>query len=370
MVAFFNTIAPHTEKPVYGTFGLFRIFLATCVAIGHLAESQWYVGRQAVFLFFVLSGYVVSYILCNDYLKARNGLLKYAMNRFLRIYPLYFVSMLVAIVFAIIFPEITRRVDVRYFYTSPFQSLDALGIWFSNINLIGLAAFDGVLVKPNFIPVAWSIGTEIVYWILIPVLLLFRPLRMLALAVGIIYTVAFVALDYTVYSKGGYKWFAWRYFAAGAALLPFMAGVYIYLTKRHRASHRMHVIALLTGLFYIAFVAVTAHWGGANIYLEGFYIPIIIGTFLIYYLSGIDSRKLPAWLQWLENVGGNLAYGVLLFHMLVEVLVMFCEPSFTGRSWRLALTVIPLTYVVAAIAYWLVEKPMDKVRRKFRTKVH
>ncbi len=350
---------------MYGTFGFFRLFLATCVVIGHVADQKWYIGRQAVFLFFALSGYVVTYVLCNDYLKSPNGLVKYGVNRFLRIYPLYFVAMLVAIVFAILFPEITRKVDVRYFYISPFKDISSMGTWLANFSLVGLASFDGMLVAPNFVPVAWSIGTEIVYWILVPVLLIFPRLRLLALVIGVVYTLVFVALDYMVYSRGGYRWFYWRYFAVLGALLPFMVGVYGYYLKRHEGSRRTHITAALAALFYLVALAVAGNVG-INIYLEGTYALIIVGFFILYYLSGIDSRRLPKWLSWLDNVSGNLAYGVLLFHMLVSLLVLSFDPSIAARSWKLALIVIPLTYIVAAITYCLVEMPIDKVRAKFR----
>src|ERR1700678_2524825 len=75
---------------VFGVFGIYRYILATMVMTAHSAPLIWlFVGTYAVRAFFVLSGYVVCYILHNDYLRQEKGVWKYAINRALRIYPTY-----------------------------------------------------------------------------------------------------------------------------------------------------------------------------------------------------------------------------------------------------------------------------------------
>ncbi len=71
-------------------FGTYRTFLALMVVALHLGGLS--MGGYAVFGFYVLSGYLMTLIMQNNYGYSALGFYKYALNRFLRIYPIYWVS--------------------------------------------------------------------------------------------------------------------------------------------------------------------------------------------------------------------------------------------------------------------------------------
>lgn len=76
-------------------FGTCRTALAMMVVMLHYAKLA-YIGNYAVFGFFALSGYLMTFIMQKNYGYTTRGLGAYALNRFLRIYPLYWMSCLVA----------------------------------------------------------------------------------------------------------------------------------------------------------------------------------------------------------------------------------------------------------------------------------
>lgn len=69
-------------------FGFYRVYLALLVVAHHLGGLTG-LGSYAVFGFYMLSGYLMTFIMCRNYHHTTTGFLKYSLNRFLRIYPTY-----------------------------------------------------------------------------------------------------------------------------------------------------------------------------------------------------------------------------------------------------------------------------------------
>ena len=76
--------------------GIYRFLLALNVVIFHLLGVPA-IGPFAVFSFFVLSGFLMTLIMKETYGYSLSGLSKYAMNRFLRLFPSYWVLLLITI---------------------------------------------------------------------------------------------------------------------------------------------------------------------------------------------------------------------------------------------------------------------------------
>lgn len=72
-------------------FGTYRTLLAVMVIFLHLGGMP-VIGGYAVFGFYILSGYLMTLIMHKNYGYTRDGVARYAINRFLRIYPIYWVS--------------------------------------------------------------------------------------------------------------------------------------------------------------------------------------------------------------------------------------------------------------------------------------
>ena len=77
-------------------FGTYRTLLAMMVVVFHLG-GVYALGYYAVFGFYILSGYLMTFIMQNNYGYSLRGRASYALNRFLRIYPVYWVSAVVSL---------------------------------------------------------------------------------------------------------------------------------------------------------------------------------------------------------------------------------------------------------------------------------
>ena len=78
--------------------GTLRTLLAISVFLVHSQPHDLLVGGQiAVQLFYMFSGFLISFILIENksYLSVKN----FYFNRFLRLYPIYFITALVTIIF-------------------------------------------------------------------------------------------------------------------------------------------------------------------------------------------------------------------------------------------------------------------------------
>ena len=128
--------------------GAFRLALAGLVFISHVSNIQ--TGRIGVALFFLLSGYWISDLWSRQSV-ASTGL--FFLNRFLRIWPIYMVVVLVA------------------------AWLLGRTLHIPNIILFGVASMQGV--KP--LGVEWSLDIEAQFYLLLPLIMLARLPAWLAL---------------------------------------------------------------------------------------------------------------------------------------------------------------------------------------------
>jgi len=139
--------------------GYFRFFLAVAVAANHL----WIiggVGRYAVFSFYILSGYLMTTIIIEKYGTSKTGLYKYALNRFLRIYPMYLMAFAITIIaLYILGAENVTKLDSNISIPSSIKG------WFMNITLFGL----DFGVKSRTIPPSWTLFVEVFFYAFIPI---------------------------------------------------------------------------------------------------------------------------------------------------------------------------------------------------------
>ncbi|MDH7588579.1 acyltransferase family protein [Serratia bockelmannii] len=138
--------------------GYFRFILAALVCSNHL----WIiggVGRYAVFSFYILSGYLMTTVVCERYGTSFDGIKRYAVNRLLRIYPIYLLVFFLTIISIIIWgAENTHVIDPNLSIPSTIKG------WLMNTTLIGLN-FD---VQERTIPPSWTLFIELFFYAVIP----------------------------------------------------------------------------------------------------------------------------------------------------------------------------------------------------------
>ena len=158
----------YKEIAYFPGFNALRFFAAFLVVIFHIEETRlmfelpnhtdWSIvshGRLAVTFFFVLSGFLITYLLLKEH--ARHGdvsVSRFYMRRVLRIWPLYF--FMVALGLAVI-PLLSKAAKVPY--ESPYGALEALPYY-----LFFMPFLVNLFYGNHFLTPLWSIGVEEIYY--------------------------------------------------------------------------------------------------------------------------------------------------------------------------------------------------------------
>ena len=140
--------------------GLFRFFLAVNVMIFHILKVP-NIGPFAVYSFFVLSGFLMTTIMKENYGYNLLGFKIYAFNRFLRLFPLHWILLLIAFTIVLLVGD-----NFASAYNGSFGiPTDVISI-IANITLI-YPSFHPIEVTPRLSPASWALTVELFYYILI-----------------------------------------------------------------------------------------------------------------------------------------------------------------------------------------------------------
>jgi peptidoglycan/LPS O-acetylase OafA/YrhL len=135
--------------------GYLRLILSFGVVAYHLSPQVFsFAGPAAVFGFYTVSGYLITAALSSHY---RGRTIAFLLNRFLRLYPTYWVAVGLAVA-AIVFGQSHNRA-----MTLPTSFDD----WWRQIAVFGLLHGDGLAHPIRLVPPAWSLNMELAWYILL-----------------------------------------------------------------------------------------------------------------------------------------------------------------------------------------------------------
>lgn len=356
--------SPHHSKFPLPMFGTYRTILALAVIAHHLLSVPA-IGQYAVHGFFILSGYLMTLIMHKSYGYSKGGFLSFAFNRFLRLYPPYWIVIILSAAIVIIVGEDNARA-----YHSGIHLPSTAAEWLQNISLIYANSFP-MQVFPRLSPPTWALTLELLFYLLIALgVSKSKPITVAWFAASVAFTVG------THFSERGYDY---RYLFIGAASLPFSIGALIFhykemiLPKLKRYSD-IRTLTILITLFTLNSIAA----GGFKLlsfplFLQSlcFYSNLILNVLVISILAG--RPKLPI-SEALDKWIGDFSYPLYLFHwqagMLVSFLV-FQEPQ-RGPNLNGFVCFLGALIVCAVVSYLLirfVDRPVEMLRSSIRRRV-
>jgi peptidoglycan/LPS O-acetylase OafA/YrhL len=336
-------------------FGTYRTFLALMVVALHLGGLPL-IGGYAVFGFYTLSGYLMTLIMQTNYGYTLSGVSKYAANRFLRIYPMYWVS----IAFSAILVWLLGEQFTSTYHKSIYLPKDFLEI-FKNI-----AIFFPFLESPRLTPPAWALTVEIFFYILIG-LGLSRKKRIIKIwfTLSVIYHLIALILHLD---------FEHRYFTVFAASLPFSTGALLF----HYKSELIERIDRIQGnlgefLPYIIVFLILLNWflGNCTGGLEGihFYSNYILCSLIVVVLS--ERKKLPYINKKFDKWMGDFSYPIYLIHYQVGLIVIVIFKAvgigLERPSLMLMFISMPLIFVFSWMLTVALERPIESLRTKVKS---
>lgn len=332
-------------------FGTYRTLLALMVVLLHYAKVP-FIGQYAVFGFFALSGYLMTLIMQSNYGYTPHGMAAYALNRVLRIFPLYWLCCLIALAILIALgPAHTTEINPTFFVPENSRQ------WTRNIFLILGFNSPGALISP-----AWALTVELFYYICIG-LGLSRNRQ-----ITVVWLVASIA--YTAWLIGSGAPFGERYNSIAAASLPFSTGAFIY----HWRGELSRLFSPLTAKAYspaVLFGVIILNWTVARYSGAlpgwGFYANFLLCALMI--ISLFNRKHLKFVSKRLDNWLGELSYPVYLVHYPLGFLfVVIYEKmgfDFEGPELTVFLFWLPPLILIS----WLLAAGVEAQVEKLRTAV-
>jgi peptidoglycan/LPS O-acetylase OafA/YrhL len=327
-------------------------------AIGIFVQSGWI----GVSLFFVLSGFLISGILWDTH--GRPGWMKnFYMRRTLRIFPLYYASLLLVLLTAFMAGTAALCLSHIWVFLFYLQNIPHFGVYTSNYG------------SPLWLSHFWSLAVEEQFYLLWPFLISrmrdLRDAKCLCLGVFIVsFCFRFVvwtqladpiAFNGFLLTRAGelalgaflamcYRDSSWRYldrFAPLATLLGLAGFLAVVAINRSFVLH--NPIVFIYGIPCLSFF-----WGGVLV--------------LALRPRGAVRRAMSfAWLRWV----GNISYGIYIYHVLLTP----CFHRITEHIWPTAdrvqslvlgaVVTIVVSFSLAWLSFRFFETPFLNLRKRF-----
>lgn len=343
-------------------FGLLRTTLALMVMVYHLFVGVLPLGTYAVFGFYIISGYLMTLIMHESYGYTLIGRYSFATNRFLRLYPQYWIAALLSISLIIIWgADVTTSFHKSIYMPTSFQDMlhnlfMAFTAWFPNS------------INPRLVPPAWALTVEIFFYVLI---CLGISKTFLRVKIWLVLSVCYVVYSFV----SGLEWSA-RYFPVAAASLPFAIGSTIYfLSKNSQFIEAFHKLPFSARSLYILFLANCIIWilishADVGAFIEvGFYLNITFCSLLV--IALVTGGKIIKLNRKIDKLIGDYSYPIYLLHWqsgLIASYVIFGE-AFHEFSYRglVSLTcALVIVAVLSTVFIYGVDEPIQRVRKRIK----
>jgi peptidoglycan/LPS O-acetylase OafA/YrhL len=370
-----------SERKYFTEFDSLRFFAAqlTCFyhtillkrqvginALPDLFQSSW--GTNAVTFFFVLSGFIITLLLVREKRETGNvDIRKFYLRRIFRIWPLYYLIIIVGlVVFPIVF-SIKQQGSLFAGYDT-LNTVDYLG-YFSFLANLGKT---GVLSNVLIISFTWSVSVEEQFYIFWPWVLkkLKKPIYGIASVALAFFLVRYVPY-YILKSKDLHNYLMYFRFdcmaIGGIAAILFTSKIdWIdrYLTQRWALKSLAGVCIVLTLM---------------PSFLSENYLVEIYSVFygLLLLALGMQAHRVQ-WLNhpWLRHLG-KISYGIYMYNGFACFFALKIAFRLGGNSWEpLAhrysfvniayyLLATILTIGLAHLSYTYFETPFLKLKDRF-----
>jgi peptidoglycan/LPS O-acetylase OafA/YrhL len=315
--------------------GTYRFLLALAVAVAHAGTAPLHLGVAAVISFYILSGFVMTALIERYYL-APEKVMGFYLDRAMRLYPQFIVYFFASLALMWWKPDAVFSSGLTPLKAALNLPIAPLGLYM---------VFD--LGNAMVIPQAWSLGLEVMFYLVIPWIVLYADRRIVAALSLVVFLIAYFGVLNADY-------FAYRLLPG--TLFMFLAGGMIFKLKDRAlpptpiAALWVLVATLLVGTW--VFPQFNAFYNRAV--LAG----LLVGLPAAWLLRHGNESKLDARL-------GNLSYGVFLNHIFIiwTIEAVTGSDEITGLETVIMLAVsVPLSY----LTYSLAERPILHLRRMFR----
>lgn len=288
--------------------------------IGSLFNSKYTIyfienlGENGVYLFFVLSGFLITYLLIAE--KDKNNtinLKKFYLRRILRIWPLYYLIILIS--FTLI-PLLTQSFSIFSLTHDWYNKIINPSNYSMETILLYILFLPNLALKMGKIVVgasqSWSVGVEEQFYILWPLLISFFRKNLLIWAFGLIlFTFTIINMSFPHSLLGRIASIIPFEFMAIGAMGGYCYSKYSELITKYTKNKFIYLIIVLLICFLIS-TPIFKHYMQSLI--SGFFFLILILVSINQSNRGIFTNKSFSFL-------GTISYGIYMYHPAVMFLV-------------------------------------------------
>lgn len=332
-------------------------------------------GSIGVTMFFTLSGFLISYLLFNEFkAKGKINFKNFYRNRILRIWPLY---LLTIIIYRIILPLVYHDYDLITQHlghnNEVYKSIVHVSTTAEWILIIFLLPHVLLALGKAFFPAfLWSIGVEEVFYLMWPRFIKIKNfLRSITIVLIVYLTLYYVSSYIWLFSKQKNELV--QNISQFASLFLYMQRIscmvigsifaYLYLFKKNTIMHNK-----INLLYYLSVGTL------AVILLLGIYLPFIVNeliavavAIIILYMSIKNKSNLfnKIIFNKVSNNLGNYTYGIYMYHTLAIICaVQICSTTKIDHRLIIYFLSLFLTLLFSYISYEYFEIKFLKLKNK------
>ena len=325
-------------------------YAARHIPFGAFLASAARAGSFGVDLFFLLSAYLITELLFRE--KEEFGtvhLKSFYVRRMLRIWPLYFLAVLIGAVLPLVDPN--QKFPLRYIVAFLLLS----GNWMTS-----LVGFPQSVMNP-----LWSVSFEEQFYLIWPTLIArARRASTVLLASGLLLVVAeigrLVLLKYARQRHSDVEIFT----NTIARLDPLALGIATAVILRKKQVELRWFLRWSCAILGASVWLLAGHYFHLTVaFMLIGYPAMALGSWLIF-MSGFGLGVAPGWLRYL----GKISYGLYVFHMLALYLVSKLIGGYAGSLGKFVIYWcfgLALTLVMAALSYRFFESPFLRLKERF-----
>jgi peptidoglycan/LPS O-acetylase OafA/YrhL len=332
--------------------------------VGLTADRAWWlslVGGRAVIFFYIISGFLISYALHEEYPATRSGTLAFFRSRFLRIFPLWWTLLIICLLINIPPWPIIHPLATLSFAAALFGTDWIVVFWTYPRGYLE--------VFPEALAVGWTLGAELTFYLVAPWVLrspktaIFLFLLSAMIRLGVAATLPIET--HTVY-------ILWSHFFFPATLMFFLLGHFANVIGRSLVPGVAISIAALA-------LAAMFSWLDSP--------PITVDRLPAYLSCLCFAAALPSLFATtkdgrLFNFLGDLTYPLYLTHSMT-IAALFGPWGFAGPLGRfliaraalfgsaamggtfLIVAILCVALLVATLAHFAIERPARRLAAMF-----
>lgn len=355
--------------------GILRIILAISVVLAHTSGIfgiNLVGGQTAVQIFYIISGFYMALVLNEKYVAENNSYFLFISNRLLRLYPTYWVILILTVLFSFfiyydsggytfgvfdIYIENYYQMNFGSFsfliFTNIFLFLQDI-VMFLKLNLVtgnlapttDYSKTSPMLYEFLLVPQAWTIGVEIAFYIIAP----FIARKKIQIVIAFI--IVSLALRLFLYYYLGFNKDPWTYRFFPTELVFFMLGIIAY--HFYKKIQNLRINPVIMNSIWISIIAITFLYSFVQIDYKEIYYCTLFFTALPFIFILTKRNKLDTYI-------GELSYPIYISHWLVVVILNYFKLPYLPSTGTV---VVIITILFSILLNELIAKNIEKIRQK------